>query len=330
MAEDGRRVLDVATNTERLGAEAAVGCSRACCIVDDGFVFRSSGRRNGAALRWLLISGAAFTLAFALIVGRFAIGSEEARDWADSLSSIGSMLVGIAALTVSALTAWLSFRSARTVAAVNGTGLDRAAELLARKVRDDWNREIGVRRLRHPRPLRLRWRRTGRLAAALPETALGDGSLVDDDGRLPATQLVEAFRTLPVRQLIIRGAAGSGKSTLAMLFTVAAIGPARVSAPARRFPTEPVPVLLPLASWRPDSELLRSWAARWISDNYPARSARHRRGIRGPSRRPRSAAPLARRRRAAATARRRRPGGGWAALARSAAAGPSARSPRTP
>ncbi|MBM2621017.1 NACHT domain-containing protein [Actinoplanes sp. LDG1-06] len=138
--------------------------------------------------------------------------------------------------------------------------LTAAAELLRSRVRTQWEQEIVTRRLEHPRPLRLRWVRTGRPAGER-SPAITDGQLLEPNDPVPAAGMVRQFRELANRQLLILGDPGSGKSTLALLFTVAALDTPN--------PEDPVPVLLPLAQWRPDQEDLRTWAAQWISDTNP-------------------------------------------------------------
>lgn len=111
---------------------------------------------------------------------------------------------------------------------------------------------------------------TGQLAGEA-SPAVTDGQLLEPADRLPAAGVVAQFRKLTNRQLLIRGAAGSGKSALALLLTIAALEPGESG-------DEPVPVLLPLAGWRPDAQDLRGWAADWIADTYPELANTHKYG----------------------------------------------------
>jgi len=56
-------------------------------------------------------------------------------------------------------------------------------------------------------------------------------------------EITAAFRGLPPRQLVVLGEPGAGKSVLAVLLTRGLLG--------ERRPDDPVPVLLPVASWNP-------------------------------------------------------------------------------
>jgi hypothetical protein len=152
----------------------------------------------------------------ALGLAVLALGWRTADDW-DYAAILGGLLV--------ALGGGLVVRGPRARPDPGAAALRDAAELLADRVHEQWDRELGKRRLRHPRPLGLRWTLTAepRLLASARTGSL----IVDGGGRAPAARLVRAFRRLPAPQLVIRGAAGSGKSTLAMLFTVAALAESR-------------------------------------------------------------------------------------------------------
>ncbi|WP_345363609.1 NACHT domain-containing protein [Actinoallomurus liliacearum] len=88
----------------------------------------------------------------------------------------------------------------------------------------------------------------------------------DDD----VNQIAEFVRGLPRRQLVVLGAPGSGKSVLALLL---ARDLARDLGSG-----EPVPVLLPLSSWRPEIGL-RAWMAERILALCPDLAADHGSGM---------------------------------------------------
>ncbi|HKT03583.1 MAG TPA: NACHT domain-containing protein, partial [Rugosimonospora sp.] len=142
---------------------------------------------------------------------------------------------------------------------VAGSDPDRLAQTLARIVREAATEAMHQRGLRLPLPLRLRWRvlptTSGAAATLLPPHLLG----AEEDPQWPASGLVDAFRQLTDRRLLVLGEPGAGKSTLALLFTQAA---------ARSADT--VPVLLPLASWWPGTESVRDFALRQVPAEYPA------------------------------------------------------------
>ncbi|MER7079818.1 NACHT domain-containing protein [Saccharopolyspora kobensis] len=130
--------------------------------------------------------------------------------------------------------------------------LDRAAERLAEAVEAQWRAESQARSLHRPHPLRLRWSSTDRDVAATADLRV-EGDLGD---------VVEKFRALPVPQLVVLGEPGAGKTVLALLFALGMLG--------SRESGEPVPVLLPAASWNPSEEFLDDWMVRQLSRDYPA------------------------------------------------------------
>jgi hypothetical protein len=69
------------------------------------------------------------------------------------------------------------------------------------------------------------------------------------------------FRRAPFRQLVVTGEPGSGKSALATLLSLGLID--------KRSPTEPVPVILALSSWRPDKDSFDTWLEQRITEDYP-------------------------------------------------------------
>ncbi|MEU6408791.1 BTAD domain-containing putative transcriptional regulator [Microbispora sp. NPDC046933] len=146
-----------------------------------------------------------------------------------------------------------------------GHRLDRAARELALAVAQQWRAEAAARSLFRPKPVRLRWSSTGRPVAATASAVLDDdgepgrAERVDLHGDLDG--LVEAFRLLPARQLVILGEPGAGKTVLAILLTLGLL-----DAPE---PGEPAPVLLPLSSWNPRRDHLHTWLVRKLVEEYP-------------------------------------------------------------
>src|SRR5262249_41298239 len=127
--------------------------------------------------------------------------------------------------------------------------LDEVANALAEEVRRQWLDEAVFRRVRQPMPLRVRWSSTGRPVAAGRNAVLDTGD--DNDWReLPLEGdldgTVAAFQALPHAQLVVLGEAGAGKSVLAMVLTLGLV--------EVRAPSDPVPMLLPIASWNPSVE----------------------------------------------------------------------------
>jgi DNA-binding SARP family transcriptional activator len=140
---------------------------------------------------------------------------------------------------------------------------DRAPRQLAAAVARQWTTEVELRSLNRPEPVPLTWSSTGRpvtAGAALSRRDLaGRGERLVLSGDL--RDVVAKFRQVRSRQLVVLGDPGAGKSVLAMLFTLGLIADRRVG--------EPVPVLLPLASWNPHREHLRHWLATKLVEYYP-------------------------------------------------------------
>lgn len=138
--------------------------------------------------------------------------------------------------------------------------LTRAARALAEVVRHQWTEEAGWRSLRRPEPLQLRWSVTDREVSADLATVLGDEhhSALRTEGDW--SDLVEVFRALPARQLVILGEPGAGKTVLALLLVLALLDDFVAG--------EPVPVLVSASSWNPD-EHVHHWLIRRLLDEYP-------------------------------------------------------------
>jgi DNA-binding SARP family transcriptional activator/MFS family permease len=144
--------------------------------------------------------------------------------------------------------------------------LDRAVGELASAISRQWTVEVEMRSLNRPEPVPVRWSGTGRQVAAVASAVLGDGP----DGARPDRltlcgglgDVVAQFRQIPARQLVVLGEPGAGKSVMAILFTLGLL--------ADPVPGEPIPVLLPLASWNPHREHLHRWLARRLVEEYPA------------------------------------------------------------
>lgn len=229
-------------------------------------------RRHGNERRstWWWISGLVFLLAVAAVLILVGLLPSRGLDRADKLASVGSTLIGIAALLVSAVAFRLAVQQDRqTATAHRDSGmemLNRAANGLADAVRRQWTSEARLRQLRRPEPLRVRWSTTGRPVSAQPAAVLGQAAVGGRPTRLrlrgDLDSIVEAFRRLPARQLVVLGEPGAGKTVLAMLLTLSLLD--------TRTPGEPVPVLLPVSSWNPNLEHLHTWLARRLGEDYPA------------------------------------------------------------
>ncbi|MFD1152514.1 NACHT domain-containing protein [Saccharothrix hoggarensis] len=146
------------------------------------------------------------------------------------------LALGFLAL-LAALDPWLHRRRAAGLA--TDENLDAATTALARALHAQWNEECRARGL-DDHLLDLHW------------TAL-EGEPGHSDG------IVRAFRRNP--RMVVLGEPGAGKSTTAMLLTIGLLD---------RYEGGPVPFLLPLSTWDPEAEDVRTWMTRRLYEDHPA------------------------------------------------------------
>jgi hypothetical protein len=210
-----------------------------------------------------------------------------------AVASLNMVLVGLVSGVVSAdarwpgLLEWLRtfrwpFLGAFTVAGIvlavlavqvseesGSVRLEEAASDLAKAVRLAWQYETGRWGVWEPFPLPVRWvpadpglvaswaavsrlGQAGGAASAAGGWAGGPGVLAGGDN-----DLADVFQSVPTRRLLVLGEPGAGKTILLARGVLELL--------KRRQPGEPVPVLLPMASWNPADEDFRGWAARWLA-----------------------------------------------------------------
>ncbi|MGW7529275.1 helix-turn-helix domain-containing protein [Streptomyces sp. NPDC054783] len=147
--------------------------------------------------------------------------------------------------------------------------LSDAARHLARAVAARWRHEDARRHIQDPFPMPVRWRtapdelsdhwsairRLGANATATP---------LDLSGRL--VDIVETYRRVPSRRMVILGRPGSGKTTLALRFVLEHL--------AALEPTEPVPVIFSIGAWDPTTHTLHHWLTDQLIRDYPALASR--------------------------------------------------------
>lgn len=143
--------------------------------------------------------------------------------------------------------------------------LDRALAQLAEAVTEQWQAEQRLRRLQDPSPLPVRWTAADPLLMDHWENITG-GSGRRAPGMLAGRldQVVETFSQVPSRRLVVLGEPGAGKTVFMLQLTLALL--------SRRQPTDPVPVIFPLASWHPDQPL-RAWMVQRLKLDYPLLAA---------------------------------------------------------
>ncbi|WP_245743667.1 NACHT domain-containing protein [Lentzea fradiae] len=128
--------------------------------------------------------------------------------------------------------------------------LDVACRALAVGLQAQWNEEVRSRGLTEPDLLDLHWTAT--------EQDLSDERPAPP-GRSDA--VVGAFERQANRRMVFLGGAGTGKTTVAMLLTCGLLD---------RYTGGMVPVLLPLSTWDPAAEDIRTWLTRRLYEDHPA------------------------------------------------------------
>ncbi|MDT7786343.1 MAG: hypothetical protein QOF58_4762, partial [Pseudonocardiales bacterium] len=130
--------------------------------------------------------------------------------------------------------------------------LAEAAETLRAAVEARWRREEEQRQIHDPVPLPVTW---DGAPADLRDSWLNIGGEVELSGRLD--QVVEVYRRVGSRRLVVLGRAGSGKTVLTTRFVLDLAGDG------------PVPVIFGLGSWHPERAGLRDWMAEQLIRDHP-------------------------------------------------------------
>ncbi|MFD3730328.1 NACHT domain-containing protein [Streptomyces sp. NPDC058632] len=153
--------------------------------------------------------------------------------------------------------------------------LARAADDLASAVTRQWREEAALRRLNDPYPLPVRWRPAApelmepwRSLVRLATTGIGWAS-ASPSGWASGPEalsggggeLLGVLARVPTGRLVVLGEPGSGKTVLLVRLVLDLL--------VRRRPGDPVPVLVPLASWDPDREELDLWLEQRLGIDYP-------------------------------------------------------------
>ncbi|WP_307628746.1 NACHT and WD40 repeat domain-containing protein [Streptomyces turgidiscabies] len=181
-------------------------------------------------------------------------------DATDDLAAVAGLFVGVASLLLALVDFYRQEPADPDPAAY--------ADNLARTLNTQWLEEAEARRLRDPRVLPLTWTTTTRPVADEPRGTASGGRVlrIRMDGRLGGrfdeviAQLSAGYAQLQDRRLVVIGEPGAGKTVLAMLLTLGLLG--------NREPGDPVPVLLPAASWDPVRERLDDWIVRTLALPY--------------------------------------------------------------
>ncbi|MEX5631766.1 NACHT domain-containing protein [Parafrankia sp. FMc2] len=182
------------------------------------------------------------------------------------------MAVLAAAGILPAVAAFLADR-----AATRSTDLDveKVADRLADLVRDQWDREATRRGVGRP-PLDVLWQPAdvdlvhswqeltaqATVGRSGPAPAIPAGEPGDLAGH---GALIASYDRSPCGRLVVLGEPGAGKTVLLVRLVLDLL--------ARRTTGEPVPLLVPMASWDPDGRSLYAWLEAQILREYPHLSA---------------------------------------------------------
>ncbi|MFI9080036.1 NACHT domain-containing protein [Streptomyces sioyaensis] len=148
-------------------------------------------------------------------------------------------------------------------------GLEAEAQHLASAVYAQWQSEERRRRVHDPFPLNVRFRAAAtevsdhwaRIRQAPPRAdpgPPGEAHPLALTGRLD--RIVEVYRSVPSRRLVVLGAPGAGKTILTLRFVLDWLD--------TRGPDDPVPVLFSLGSWDPARLSLRDWLCGRLAHDY--------------------------------------------------------------
>ncbi|WP_416968694.1 NACHT domain-containing protein [Streptomyces sp. 4F14] len=188
------------------------------------------GGRSARVL--VLLAGVVIAVAALALAFDFELGvAAPAVDW---LMAVSIVLVGMYA-------GWLGERfKPRT------RTLSEVADELARDVRDRWDRQTALWNSRDP-GMSVGWR----AEPGSPDGCLEGLSGVCAGGYVAGGGLADVLDRVPTRRLVVLGEAGTGKTTLLAHLVLSLLDQASG--------TEPVPVLVPLASWDVPSTGFEEW-----------------------------------------------------------------------
>lgn len=145
-----------------------------------------------------------------------------------------------------------------------GSWLDATARDLASWVQEQWSEEERRRSVHDPFPMRVCFRNAvGRFdnwsnIRRTPPSSRTPSAPLTLAG--PLERIVEVYRSVPSRRLVVLGDAGAGKTILALRLVLDWL---RTSVPG-----DPVPVIFSLGSWDP-AEPLHDWLCGQLVRDYP-------------------------------------------------------------
>jgi hypothetical protein len=186
-----------------------------------------------------------------------------------------ALSVGLPALWL----AWVGYLEAMK-SSVSELNLGQVADQLAVAVGAQWEAEAAIRRLNDPYPLPISWDPAdtsltdawGSLlmlaesgAGWPPPAPEGIWAAGPEDLAGTGSDLVNVLARVPTDRLVVLGEPGAGKTMLMVRLVLDLL--------ARRKPSEPVPILFSIASWKPADQDLRGWVAAQLLIDHPALAA---------------------------------------------------------
>jgi hypothetical protein len=221
----------------------------------------------------MFVLGALGVLALAdtVLIGLVAGPASSQRHWPGALDLLRTHVwPTIAILTVAGgvIVVWTIRVSRDTPAPIE---LRSMADQLATAVSSNWWFETERWHVLDPYPLPVRWipADPGFLASWSAITQLANSWPTTSASALDAwaagptelsghdNELAETVGRIPTGRLVLLGAPGAGKTILLIRLVLQLL--------ARRRDGEPVPVLLPMASWNPSDDDFPTWMAEWMA-----------------------------------------------------------------
>lgn len=171
----------------------------------------------------------------------------------------------VAALAALLVTAVGTMKSRSSPVADSTELVSGAMRRLDVVVREQWQREEQLRGVQDPVPMPVRWVNADPgLSDHWDNVSPHPVGTPNMSGSLP--EVADVFLAIPSRRLVVLGRAGSGKTVLTVRLTLELL--------QRRQPGEPVPVILPIATWNPVRQSLVDWLTQRLATDYPWLSGR--------------------------------------------------------
>jgi NACHT domain len=168
---------------------------------------------------------------------------------------------------------WLTYKNDRSESA--RAELGKVADELATSVKKQWNTETKVRQLNNSDYLSVSWEAApadlfdswATLVKMVEDTPGRPRRLSDAERRPPRLSgsdrsLSDVMKRVPTRRLVVLGEPGSGKTILLIRLLLELL--------IERDAGTAVPVLVPVASWNPSTQDLRTWLITQLVRDYPS------------------------------------------------------------